>query len=130
MSTRKQDDPPSRVRAVRGATVVPADDPGAIVAATAELLRAMLARNDLAVDDLVSVIFTSTEDLTAEFPASAARTLGIADIPLLCAREIPVPGALARCVRVLLHCYTAKERGALRHVYVGEAQRLRDDLPQ
>ena len=119
-----------RIRALRGAITVDADDPEAIVEATAELLGEMLARNEASHDDLVSLIFTATPDLTAEFPAAAARRLGISDIPLLCAAEIAVPGAVRRCIRVLMHLYTARDYASLRHVYLGEARQLRTDLPE
>ncbi len=119
-----------RLRALRGAITVDVDSPEAIVEATATLLGAMLERNDAAVDDLVSVIFTSTTDLTSEFPAAAARKIGIAEIPLLCATEIPVPDSIPRCIRVLMHLHTDRAVGALRHVYLGDAGQLRTDLPE
>ncbi len=113
------------MRALRGATSVSGNDERAIVDATAELLRELLERNGAAPEDLVSIVFTSTPDLTAAFPAAAARALGIDGVPLLCASEIPVQGALARCVRVLVHFYTQRAPDGLEHVYLGEAQRLR-----
>ncbi|CAN5519220.1 chorismate mutase [soil metagenome] len=119
-----------RLRAVRGATTVAADDAGSIVAATAELLETMLARNGIEHDDLVSLTFTATPDLTAEFPAAAARVLGISDVPLLCATEIDVRGAVARCIRIMMHLYSDRERSSLRHVYLGDARQLRTDLPE
>ncbi|MBA3629133.1 MAG: chorismate mutase [Actinobacteria bacterium] len=119
-----------RVRGLRGATTVAHDDADAIVAATADLLQEMLERNEVAPDDLVSLVFTSTSDLTAEFPAAAARRLGIDHIPLLCAREIDVPGSVPRCIRVLMHLYTGRDHGTLRHVYLRGARRLRSDLPE
>jgi chorismate mutase len=100
------------------------------VAATQELLEALFAKNGVEPEDLVSVLFTATPDLTAQFPAAAARKLGIQDVPLLCAREIDVPDALPRCIRVLIHLYSARARGDLRHVYLGDARQLRSDLPQ
>ena len=118
-----------RLRALRGATTAPADDAAAIVDATAEMLTELLAVNDVADDDLVSMIFTSTPDLTAEFPAAAARRLGKGHVPLLCATEIAVPSAPARCIRVLVHLYTDRDYASLRHVYRGEARALRTDLP-
>jgi chorismate mutase len=117
-----------RLRAVRGATTVGRNERAEIVSATTELLQQMLARNGAEEDDLVSVIFTSTGDLDAEFPAAAARELGISDVPLLCASEIPVRGSLERCVRVLMHLYTERERGEMVHVYLGDARGLRSDL--
>ncbi len=125
MSTDRQS-----VRALRGAVTVERDDPAEIVAATSELLTEMLNRNDAATGDLISVVFTSTADLTSEFPATAARSLGIAEVPLLCAQEIPVPGALPRCVRVLMHLYTERDYASLRHVYLRGARALRTDLPE
>jgi chorismate mutase len=118
------------LRALRGATTVVDDEAGAIVAATRELLEAMFERNDVDREDLVSVIFTVTADLRAEFPAAAARELGIQDVPLLCATEIPVEGAVERCIRVLMHLHTTRPRTELRHVYLGAARQLRTDLPE
>jgi chorismate mutase len=117
-----------KLRALRGATTVAANDPEAIVAATQELLATLLARNDVAHEDLVSLVFTATPDLSAEFPAAAARRIGISDVPLLCAQEIDVPGAIPRCVRVLVHLYTSRDLTSLRHVYLGDARQLRTDL--
>lgn len=117
-------------RAVRGAVQVDSNDRDQILAATSELITAVLERNSLTPEDLISAIFTATSDLTAEFPAYAARQLGITDVPLLCAREIEVPGAMPRVLRILLHCETDLPRSALRHVYLGGAAALRTDLPQ
>jgi chorismate mutase len=117
----------SRVRALRGANSVEANEPEAILAATEALMRELLERNGLRGEDLVSCIFTLTADLDAEFPAVAARRIGLSAVPLLCAREIPVPGALPRVIRVLIHCYPADD-GPARHVYLGEARALRLDL--
>ena len=119
-----------RVRALRGAITVDADEPAQVVAATVELLTAMLERNDAAADDLISVVFTTTPDLVSEFPAAAARTIGISEVPLLCAQEIPVPGAVRRCIRVLMHLYTERDYASLRHVYLRGARGLRTDLPE
>ena len=116
-----------RMIAVRGATTVEANEGEAILHATEELMGEMLARNRLEPDALVSCIFTLTHDLDAEFPAVAARRMGLSRVPLLCAREIPVPGALERVIRVLIHCYPAGD-GEPQHVYLGEARRLRLDL--
>jgi chorismate mutase len=116
-----------RLIALRGATTVAANEAEPILAATEELMHELLARNGLEPDDLVSCIFTLTEDLDAEFPAVAARRMGLSRVPLLCAREIPVPGALSRVIRVLIHCYlTAGARPE--HVYLGDARILRLDL--
>ena len=90
----------------------------------------MLARNDLSTDDLVSVIFTCTPDLVSDFPAAAARTLGLGDVPLLCAQEMAVPGALERVVRVMAHAETPRERSQIAHVYLRGAEVLRQDLAQ
>src|ERR671933_1221921 len=107
-----------RLVALRGANTVPANEPAAILSATDELMRALMDRNALAPDDLVSCIFTLTPDLDAEFPAVAAREMGLSMVPLLCAREIPVPGALPQVIRVLIHAYMAKPA---EHVYLGDA---------
>ena len=106
------------------------DEPEAIVVATVELLRLMLQRNDATTEDLISVIFTTTPDLRSDFPATAARQLGIAQIPLLCAQEIAVPDSIPRCIRVLMHLYTERDYASLRHVYLREARQLRTDLPE
>jgi chorismate mutase len=119
----------ARVAALRGATTVASDTPEDIVEATLELLQELLDRNGVTPEDLISIVFTSTQDLTAEFPAVAARKLGLVDIPLLCAAEIAVPGALARCVRVLLHLNFAGDPATLRHAYLRGASELRTDLP-
>lgn len=119
-----------RLKGLRGATSVDADTKENIVEATAELLHEMLTRNELTKDDLVTIIFTATPDLTSEFPAAAAREIGISDIPLLCARELDVQGAIPRVIRVLMHVETHKDRSSLRHVYLRDAKPLRTDLPQ
>ena len=118
------------VRAVRGATQVEGNDRDQLLAATAELVRAVLERNALTSDDLISVVFTATPDLTAEFPAYAARAIGITDVPFLCATEIDVPGAMPRVVRLLAHVETDRRREDLRHVYLRGAAALRTDLPR
>jgi chorismate mutase len=116
-----------RLRALRGAITVDANDGDAILDATEELMRAILDQNELDNEHLVSCIFTCTNDLDAEFPAVAARRMGLSGVPLLCAREIDVPGALPRVIRVLVHCY-AEEGTPQRHVYLREAVALRKDL--
>ena len=116
-----------RLIALRGANTVEANEPEAILGATDELMRALLDRNGLGPGDLVSCIFTLTADLDAEYPAVAARQMGLSQVPLMCAREIPVPGSLPRVVRVLVHCYPP-QGGDPQHVYLGEAARLRLDL--
>lgn len=118
-----------RLRALRGATTVDEDTGEAISARTAELVTELLGRNALAVDDVVSVVFTATPDLTADFPAAAARRVGLSATPLLCCQEIPVAGAVERCVRALVHCYLPPGRPA-RHVYLHGARQLRLDLPE
>ena len=118
------------VRAVRGAIQIDADNRDAILAGAAELIVEILRRNELTSPDLISMVFTATPDLTAEFPAYAARQLGLVDVPLLCASEIAVPGAMPRVLRVLVHTETALDRSAIRHVYLGGAAALRTDLPQ
>lgn len=119
-----------RLRALRGATSVPEDTPDDITSATVTLLEEMMARNGVTKDQLVSILFTATPDLRSEFPAAAARKIGISDVPLLCATEIDVPGAIGRCVRVLMHLYTDLDHTTLRHVYLGEARQLRTDLSE
>jgi chorismate mutase len=116
-----------RVRAIRGAITVPIDTAPEVLTATADLLTEMIARNALAVDDMVSLIFTVTDDVRSQFPAVAAREMGLATVPLLCATEIPVPGSLPLCIRVMLHAYMPAGR-TVGHVYLREAVRLRDDL--
>ena len=116
-----------RLIALRGATTVLRNEAEPILTATEELMHELLARNGLGAGDLVSCIFTLTEDLDAEFPAVAARRMGLSRVPLLCAREIPVPGSLPRVIRVLIHCYLREGREP-EHVYLNEAARLRLDL--
>ncbi len=118
------------IRALRGATTCPVDTPDAIADATQELLIALMAKNDLDHDDVVSVILTTTPDLTSSFPATAARGVGFGDIPLLCASEIDVPGSMPRCIRVLIHAYVTVSRADIHHVYLRDARNLRDDLPE
>ena len=110
---------------MRGAITTAENDPEAILGATEELVREVMARNGLQADDLVSCLFTCTPDLNAEFPAVAARRLGLSGVPLLCAREIDVPGALPRVIRLMVHCYMD---GDGQHVYLREAEALRRDL--
>jgi chorismate mutase len=120
----------AQLQGLRGATTCASDTPEEIEGATQELLRGMMDRNDLSHDDVVSVIFTTTTDLTSAFPATGARGVGFGDIPLLCASEINVPGSMPLCVRILMHVYTTRSRTELRHVYLRNAQGLRDDLPE
>jgi chorismate mutase len=116
-----------RLIALRGASSVDANEAEAILSATEAVMQELLARNGLGPGDLVSCIFTLTDDLDAEFPAVAARRMGLSAVPLLCAREIPVPGAMPSVIRVLLHAY-APEGHTAEHVYLGEARKLRLDL--
>jgi chorismate mutase len=117
----------TRLRALRGAISVEHNDAETIVAATRELMTELMERNELAADQMVSCIFTATKDLNAQFPAVAARDLGLDRVPLLCSQEIEVPGALARVIRVLIHYY-ARDSDEPQHVYLGEAKKLRADL--
>jgi chorismate mutase len=116
-----------RLFALRGATSVEANTAEAILTATEELMRELIARNELEIDQFVDCIFTTTADLNAEFPALAARRIGFERVPLLCTREIDVPGSLPMIIRVLAHYYAASDHSA-RHVYLGEARSLRADL--
>ncbi|TAK69721.1 MAG: chorismate mutase [Actinomycetota bacterium] len=118
------------VRAIRGATCLQADDPDEMTDAVVELLRAMLSRNGIDQDDLVSILFTATPDLRCIFPAAAARSVGLADVPLMCAQEIDVAGALPRVVRVMAHADLAVPRSAVAHVYLRGAEALRQDIAQ
>ena len=118
------------VRAVRGATQVDRDDRDEVLEATTELVREVLERNRLAHDDLISIVFTATPDLRSEFPAYAARQMGIVDVPLLCAAEIDVPGSMPRVLRLLAHVQTDLHRADVRHVYLRGAAALRTDLPR
>jgi chorismate mutase len=117
------------VRALRGATTVDDDTPEQINERVGALVNEMLARNDVDKDDLISVIFTATDDVTSMFPAAAARAVGLGDVPLLCARELAIQGGTPRCIRVLMHLNTERSRADLRHVYLAGAEGLRDDLP-
>jgi chorismate mutase len=117
----------SRLFALRGATTVDHNEAESILEATRELMRELMRRNEIGPEQMVSCIFSCTSDLDAEFPAVAARDLGLDRVPLLCTREIDVPGALARVIRVLLHYYAGSEHNA-QHVYLGEAKSLRADL--
>ena len=116
-----------RLWAVRGAIKVDRNDAEDVLAATEELMRELISRNELAPEQMVSCIFTSTADLNAEFPAVAARNVGLEAVPLLCAREIDVPGAMRSVIRVLVHYYAPADHEPA-HAYLGEAQELRSDL--
>lgn len=118
-----------RVRGIRGATSVEDDTPAEVLAATRELLEAVLESNGLdQFDDIVSVVFTTTPDLTSAFPAEAARALGMKHVPLLCASEIAVRTGMPRCIRVLMHVNTARSQEEVVHVYLREAKKLRPDM--
>ena len=118
-----------RMYGLRGATTVDEDTSAAIAERTAELLGVMLERNQVEIVDIVSVILSATPDLRADFPAVAARSIGLEHTPLLCCQEIPVEGAIGRCVRVLIHTYLPGD-GAVHHVYLHGARQLRLDLPE
>jgi chorismate mutase len=116
------------VRAARGAIVVRRDDASVVLDATQRLLVELLERNDVVAEELVSIFFTATSDLVSAFPAEAARRMGLGKVPLLCAQEIPVRGAMARVVRVLMHFETDRAQAEVSHVYLDGAESLRDDL--
>ena len=118
------------VRAIRGAIQVDADEREAILGGTAELVAELMSRNELTPDDVISVLFTVTPDLTAEFPALAARKTGFHAVPLMCATEIPVPGAMPRVVRLMAHVDTDRPRSEIQHVYLRGAAALRLDIAQ
>jgi chorismate mutase len=118
------------LRALRGAITLDADTREQVMDRTSTLLKAMMERNGVVKEDLVSVIFTATGDVRSEFPAAAARGIGISDVPLLCARELDVEGAIGLCIRVLMHLNTDRDPASLRHVYLEGAKPLRTDLPQ
>jgi chorismate mutase len=117
------------VRGLRGATTVDADTVAQVTERSQELMRELMARNALVEDDIVSVLFTTTADVTSIFPATAIREIGFGAVPLLCAAEIAVPGSMPLCIRVLLHVHTTRSRDEMHHVYLHGAQGLRDDLP-
>ena len=121
---------PATVRALRGATRVDADTKEQVTERVQALVTAMLDRNAVSGDDLVSVIFTATDDIHSMFPAEAARGVGLGDVPLLCAQELDIEGKPSRCIRVLMHVTTDKSRAELHHVYLEGTAVLRDDLPE
>jgi chorismate mutase len=116
------------MRGIRGATTVKEDNPEEILQATRELLQLMQKENGFAVDDIASALFTVTSDIKSVFPAAAARSIGWDRVPLMCFQEIEVPGSLPLCIRVLLHINTDKSQQQIRHIYLKEAQQLRQDL--
>jgi len=120
---------PPTVRAVRGATTVDHDSPEAITERVVALLEQILDRNGLVEDDIISILFTATEDIVSTFPATAARSMGLGAVPLICARELAITGSVDHCIRVMLHVTTEHSRDEIHHVYLEGAQGLRDDLP-
>jgi chorismate mutase len=127
MEIGRHEGPQPRLFAARGAVQAAANERDAILDATEELMRELVDRNSLEPQDMVSCMFTTTEDLDAEFPAAAARRIGLDAVPLMCSREIPVPASMPRVIRVMLHFYAAPDHETA-HVYLGEAQKLRTDL--
>jgi chorismate mutase len=121
---------PHAVRALRGATKVDADTTEQVTARVQALVTAMLDRNGVDKDDLISAVFTATDDIHSMFPAAAARGVGLGDVPLLCARELDIDGATTMTIRVLMHVNTARSRAELHHVYLEGTKSLRDDLPE
>jgi chorismate mutase len=120
---------PITLQALRGATTFDEDEASHVHERVIALLRQMCERNAVAHDDIVSILFTATDDLHSTFPAAAAREIGYGDVPLICARELDITGATPRCIRVMMHLTTPHERGQLHHVYLEGAVALRDDLP-
>ncbi len=118
------------VRALRGATTVERDERELVERRTQELIAALMDRNGLHEDDLISIVFTATDDIHTAFPAEAARSAGITHVPLLCARELEIDGGIARCIRILVHAYTDRTVRDLRHPYLHGARQLRTDLPE
>jgi chorismate mutase len=119
-----------RVRALRAATTLERDEREHLFARTQELMGELFRRNGLTEDDLISIVFTATDDIHSAYPAEAARVAGITHVPLLCARELDVDGGIERCVRLLVHAYTERTPQELRHVYLHDARQLRTDLPE
>lgn len=122
----------NRVAALRGATTLDEDTRDEVLARTGELLSAVLERNGLTHDDVISLVFTATSDIMSEFPAAAVRAAGISDVPMLCARELEITGGsgIPLCIRVMAHVQTDTPRSQLRHVYLRDARQLRSDLPE
>jgi chorismate mutase len=127
MEIGRYEAPQPRLFAARGAVQAVANESDAILDATEELMRELIDRNGLESEEMVSCMFTTTDDLDAEFPAAAARRIGLDAVPLMCSREIPVPGSMPRVIRVMLHFYAAPDHETA-HVYLGEALKLRTDL--
>jgi chorismate mutase len=120
---------PVAVRALRGATTVDSDDPEQIDQRVKALLGELFERNGIDKEDLISILFTATDDIHSVFPAAAARAFGLGDVPLICARELDIEGGTPMCIRVMIHLTTERSRSELRHVYLEGAKGLRDDLP-
>ena len=118
------------VRGVRGATQIERDDPQLMQEAVVELVSELMRANGLTAEDLISIIFTVTHDLTSDFPAASARAMGLGDVPLLCSTEIPVPGSLPRTIRALVHCETTRNQRQIAHIYLRGTSVLRKDLAQ
>lgn len=118
------------VRALRGATTVDHDSPEQVTERVLALLDALFERNGLVHDDVISILFTATDDIHSMFPAFPARKAGLGDVPLICARELDIVGGTPLCIRVMLHVMTAKGRNELHHVYLEGAKGLNDDLPE
>jgi len=119
-----------QLRALRGAIICSENSKTEIINKTAQLMHEMMNRNELRPEDIVDIIFTATDDLTKEFPAAAARQMGLTHVPLLCARELAIEDSTAMCIRVLMHFYTRKPPHELRHPYLEGARQLRTDLPE
>jgi chorismate mutase len=119
-----------RVRAIRGATTVEHDTRDEVIARTQELVTAIVTRNGVEDDAMVSIIFTATDDIRSAFPAEAAREAGFTRVPLMCARELAIEGGIERCIRIMLHVYTTLSADELRHPYLHGARQLRTDLPE
>jgi len=119
-----------RVRAVRGATTIEVDRREQVIERTQELVRAVLERNAIEPDDIISIVFTATDDVRSAFPAEAAREAGLTQVPLMCARELDIVDGIERCIRIMVHAYTERAHDALRHPYLHGARQLRTDLPE
>jgi chorismate mutase len=119
-----------RVRAIRGATTVDRDTRAEVIARTQELVEEIVTRNGIDDDDMVSILFTATDDIRSAFPAEAAREAGLTRVPLMCARELAIEGGVERCIRIMLHVYTTLGSDELRHPSLHDARQLRTDLPE
>ena len=120
---------PLSVRAIRGATTIDDDTPESITERVVALLSRIMERNGLVEEDIISILFTATEDIVSAFPATAARSMGLGAVPLICARELSIVGSVPRCIRLMMHASTEHSREDIHHVYLEGAQGLRDDLP-